>query len=171
MDSFPESFIEKKTVQRIMPDMSVVEKTETIEPVAADLRASTPARWKEVLRYETVRIIASVLGLHPDALEQRHRQRRKKAILIALTIAGTVCLTAAAIFIRLGYIAKLEGDIAKEQARLSTEIAMRTINDLPASFEGDEIALEYVEEAVIKAKSELEALGFTEADDGSGNGG
>ena len=171
IDSFPESFIEKKTVQRIMPDMSVVEKTETIEPVAADLRASTPARWREVLRYETVRIIASVLGLHPDALEQRHRQRRKKAILIALSIAAVICLTAAAIFIRLGYIAKVEGDIAEEQTRLSSEIALRTMNDLPASFEGDELAMSYVEEAVDNARAALDELGLGELLDGSGNGG
>ena len=162
VDSFPEGFIEQKTVRRIMPDMSVIEKTETIEPVAADLRASTPARQKEVLRYETVRITASILGLHPDALEQRHRQRRKRALTIALSIAGVICLTAAAIFIRLGLIAKAEGDIAKEQTRLSTEIAMRTIKELPATFEGDEIALEYINEAVENAKADLAEYGLDE---------
>ncbi len=162
VDSFPEGFIEQKTVRRIMPDMSVIEKTETIEPVAADLRASTPARQKEVLRYETVRITASILGLHPDALEQRHRQRRKRALTIALSIAGVICLTAAAIFIRLGLIAKAEGDIAKEQTRLSTEIAMRTIKELPATFEGNEIALEYINEAVENAKADLAEYGLDE---------
>ena len=170
-DSFPEGFIEQKTVQRIMPDMSVVEKTETIEPVAADLRAATPSRQKEVLRYETVRITASVLGLHPDALEQRHRQRRKRAFTIAVSLVGVVCLTAAAIFLRLGLIAKAEGDIAEQQTRLSIEIASRTIEELPASFEGDEQALEYVYEAVENAKAGLAEYGLDELLDGSGNGG
>ena len=171
VDSFPEGFIEQKTVRRIMPDMSVIEKTETIEPVAADLRASTPARQKEVLRYETVRITASILGLHPDALEQRHRQRRKRALTIALSIAGVICLTAAAIFIRLGLIAKAEGDIAKEQTRLSTEIAMRTIKELPATFEGDEVALEYINEAVENAKADLAEYGLDELLDETENEG
>ena len=171
IDSFPEGFIEKKTVQRIMPDMSVVEKTETIEPVAADLRATTPARKKEVLRYETVRITASVLGLHPDALEQRHRQRRKRALTIVLSIAGVICITAAAIFLRLGLIAKAEGDIAEQQTRLSLEIARRTINELPASFEGDDQALAYVYEAVENAKADLAEYGLDELLDSSGNGG
>ncbi len=171
VDSFPEGFIEQKTVRRIMPDMSVIEKTETIEPVAADLRASTPARQKEVLRYETVRITASVLGLHPDALEQRHRQRRKRALTIALSIAGVICMTAAAIFIRLGLIAKAEGDIAREQARLSTEIAMRTIKELPTTFEGDEIALEYINEAVENAKADLAEYGLDELLVDAENGG
>ncbi len=170
-DSFPEGFIEQKTVRRIMPDMSVIEKTETIEPVAADLRASTPARQKEVLRYETVRITASVLGLHPDALEQRHRQRRKRALTIALTIAGVICLTAAAIFIRLGLIAKAEGDIAREQTRLSLEIANRTFGELPAAFAGDEQAMAYIDEAVENAKAALAEAGLEELPGDPGNGG
>ncbi len=171
IDSFPEGFIEKVTVQRIMPDMSVVEKTETIEPVAADLRASTPSRQKEVLRYETVRITASVLGLHPDDLEQRHRQRRKRALIIALSIAGVICLTTAAIFLRLGLIAKAEGDIAKEQTRLSIEIANRTMNELPAKFEYNEEAQTYIEEAIENAREALAEYGLDELLDGSGNEG
>lgn len=170
-DSFPEGFIEKKIVRRIMPDMSVVEKTETIEPVAADLRASTPARKKEVLKYETVRITASVLGLHPDDLEQRHRQRRKRALIIAVSIAGVICITAAAIFLRLGFIAKAEGDIAAQQTKLSMEIAKRTIDELPASFEGDEQALAYVYGAIENAKADLAEYGLDELLDDSGNAG
>ena len=154
-----------------MPDMSVVEKTETIEPVAADLRASTPARKKEVLKYETVRITASVLGLHPDDLEQRHRQRRKRALIIAVSIAGVICITAAAIFLRLGFIAKAEGDIAAQQTKLSMEIAKRTIDELPASFEGDEQALAYVYGAIENAKADLAEYGLDELLDDSGNAG
>ena len=63
-ESFPEMFIEHQTVRHIMPDMTVIEREETIEPVAADLRGDTPARRKQLLRYETVRIAASVLDLH-----------------------------------------------------------------------------------------------------------
>ncbi len=170
-DSFPESFIEKKVVKHILPDLSVVERVETIEPVAADLRADTPARWKEVLRYETVRIIASMLGLHPDALEQRQRQRRKRAVMAALSVAAAICLTAAAIFLRLGYIAKTEGDIAEEQTRLSVQIAQRTMRELPASFAGEEQALAYVEEAVDNARSALEELGLDELLDSTESGG
>lgn len=113
-DSFPESLLERKKVQRILPDMSVVERVETIEPVAADLRPTTPSRWKQMLHYETVRIVASVLGLHPDDLEQRHRQRRKRSVQAALAMVGVVCALAAGIFLRLGLIARNEGLIAEE---------------------------------------------------------
>ena len=162
VESFPESFIEKKTVQHILPDMSVVERIETIEPVAADLRADSKRRWREVLRYETVRITASVLGLHPDALEQRHRSRRRRAIITTLSATGAVCLFIAALFLRLGYIAKTEGDIAAQQTALSLSIAHRTMTDLPTAFADDPQALLYIDEAIENARADLEDLGLAD---------
>ena len=159
-ESFPENFSEQKLVRHIMPDMSVVERVENIEPIAADLRGDSAARRRAALRYETVRITASVLGLHPDALEQRHRARRKRAVAAALALVAAVSLTATGIFLRLGIIAKKEGDVAQEQTRLSVEIAERTIEELPALFEGDAQALAYVDETVAAARSSLEELGL-----------
>ena len=160
INSFPESFIEKKTVRRIMPDMSVVERVDTIEPVAADLRADTRKRQRELLRYETVRITASVLGLHPDALEQRHRARRRRAIAATLSVVGAVCLAAAAVFLRLGWIARTEGNIAAEQTALSVAIARRTMEELPEAFADEPVALAYIDQAVESARNDLEALGL-----------
>ena len=171
IDSFPESFIEKKTVQKILPDLSVVERVETIEPVAADLRGDTERRRRELLRYETVRITASVLGLHPDDLEQRQRGRRRRAIIALLSIVGIVCLTAAAIFLRLGLIARAEGKIADEQTRLSLSIVQRTMKELPASFEGDEQAMIYIDEAIGHAREALSDLGLDSLLDEAEKGG
>ena len=170
IDSFPESFIEKKKVRHIMPDLSVVERIDTIEPVAADLRADSKRRWREVLRYETVRITASVLGLHPDALEQRHRSRRRKAIAAALALVGTVSLVAAGIFLRLGFIAKTEGDIAEQQTQLSLAIARRTMQDLPAAFADEPEALRYIDDAVENARTDLKELGLEGLLEGEGAG-
>ena len=145
-----------------MPDMSIIERVDTIEPVAADLRGNTRKRQQEVLRYETVRITASVLGLHPDELEQRHRTRRKRAIIAALSVVGAVCLAAAAIFLRLGFIAKAEGDIAAKQAELSVQIARRTMQELPGMFADEPAALEYIDEAIDNARGSLDEIGLAE---------
>lgn len=161
-EAFPDNFSEQKLVRHIMPDMSVVERMEKIEPVAADLRGDTASRRREALRYETVRIIAAVLGIHPDVLMQRHRARRRRAVMASLALAGAISLAAAGIFLRLGLIAKREGDIAREQTRLSVEIVERTLEDLPVLFEGDENALEYVEQAMESARESLRELGLDE---------
>ena len=161
-ESFPENFSEKKLVKHIMPDMSVVEREEVIEPIAADLRADTPAKRRAALRYETVRITASVLGLHPDALERRHQARHRRTVTAVLSLAAAVAFTAAGIFLRLGFLAKKEGDIAREQTRLSASIAARTMEELPVLFAGDEQALAYVDEAVAAARTSLEEIGLSE---------
>ena len=160
IDSFPEYYIKKKTVQKILPDMTVVERVETIEPVASDLRAETRSRWREALSYETVRIIASILGLHPDALEQRHRMRRRKAIIMLVSVIAAVCLGAAGIFAYLGHVARTEGEIADQQAKLCREIAERTMNELPAAFADEPQALVYIQQAVDNARSSLEERGL-----------
>ena len=171
-EAFPERFIERKSVRHILPDMRVVERIETIEPVAADLRGATEKRRREVLRYETVRIAASVLGLHPDDLEQRHRTRRLRAAAAALAVVGAVCLAAAGIFLRLGLIARDEGKIAEEQTKLSLAIAQRTIEVLPAAFDGDEQAMAYIDEAIESTRQSLDELGLgallDEAETGGG---
>jgi len=159
-ESFPDSFIEKKTVQKILPDMTVVERTETIEPVASDLRAETRSRWKEALSYETVRIVASILGLHPDDLEQRHRARHRKAVITLVSVIAAVCLAAAGIFAYLGHVAQTEGEIADQQAKLCVDIAERTMNELPEAFEDEPQALVYIQQAVDNARRSLEELGL-----------
>lgn len=166
-ESFPDSFIEKKTVRKILPDMTVVERIETIEPVASDLRAETRSRWKEALSYETVRIIASILGLHPDDLEQRHRMRHRKAVITLVSVIAAVCLGAAGIFAYLGYVAHTEGEIADQQAKLFVDIAERTMNELPAAFEDEPRAQIYIQQAVDNARSSLEELGLDAPSDES----
>lgn len=164
-ESFPDSFIEKKTVQKILPDMTVFERIETIEPVASDLRAETRSRWKEALGYETVRIVASVLGLHPDDLEQRHRTRRRRAVITLVSVIAAVCLAAAGIFAYLGHVARVEGEIADQQARLCVDIAERTMNELPAAFADEPQALGYIRQAVDSARDSLEELGLDVPDE------
>ena len=172
-DAFPESFIERKMVQHILPDQRVVERMETIEPIAADLRADTPKRRKQLLRYETVRIIASVLSLHPDDLERRQRARQKKTLVSALALATAVTTVVSGIFTGLGLRARNEGRIAEEQTRLSAETAERTMNELPELFADEPLALDYIDEAIQNARSSLAELGLedlldeTESGEGS----
>lgn len=169
-EAFPESFRERKVVRHILPNHRVVERMETIEPVAADLRADTAKRKRQLLRYETVRIVASVLRLHPDDLEQRQHARQRRALVRALSIAAAVVIVISGIFIRLGSIAHKEGRIADEQTRLSLETARRTMHDLPELFADEPLALGYIDEAIEDARSSLAELGQEELLDGTESG-
>lgn len=170
-EAFPESFRERKVVRHILPNHRVIERMETIEPVAADLRADTAKRKRQLLRYETVRIVASVLHLHPDDLEQRQHARQRRALVRVLSIAAAVVIAISGIFIRLGLIARRESRIADEQTRLSVETARRTMHDLPELFADEPLALGYIDEAIEDARSSLAELGQEELLDGTESGG
>ena len=158
VDAFPENFIEKKLVRHILPNGHIVEREETIEPIASDLRGDTPAKKRANLRYETVRIVASCLNLHPDALEQRHRRRRNRLITVIAAGICAVLLAAAGIFLRLGLIAYNEAEIARQQAALSVAAADRIVTELPEMFSDDEKALGYIQDSIEAASAELSEI-------------
>ena len=169
-EAFPESFIERKMVRHILPDLRVIERMETIEPIAADLRADTEKRKKQLLQYETVRIIASVLSLHPDDLEQRQHARQKKNLIRILSMAAAVVLILSGIFLYLGLTARKEGKIADEQTQLSVNTAERTIKELPELFADEPLALDYIKEAIQNARDALAELGLEDLLDGAESG-
>lgn len=160
-DIFPDMFIQHRVVQRILADGSIVNRTETIEPVAADLRAVTPKRRKELLEYETTRIVATVLDLHPDDLERRAARRRKRRILTVVSIVGTLLLAATILFAVLGIRAKREGDLAALQTEQTAKAVRRLTEELPETFP-EEAAQELIEQSVTSAKQALEAAGLGE---------
>ena len=169
-ESFPENFRERKLVRHILPDQRVIERTETIEPVAADLRADTEKRRKQLLRYETVRIVASVMSLHPDDLEQRQQTRQRKTHVRILSAAAAVVLAVSGIFLSLGLVARKEGKIAEAQTQLSVKTARRTIEELPELFADEPLALGYVDEAIQNARNVLTELGLEGLLDGTESG-
>ena len=160
-EAFPEILREKKTVTHALPDGRTIERTEIIEPVAADLRGDTEKKRRQLLRYETVRIAALVLGLHPDELERRHEARKRRSLIRILSVLTAAVLIISGIFTWLGIRARNEGRTADMQTELTVRTAERTIKVLPELFKDDPDALPYIDEAVKKADDELEDLGIS----------
>ncbi|NLW78486.1 MAG: hypothetical protein GXY32_03610 [Ruminococcaceae bacterium] len=134
VEAFPPFFIEEKEVPHMLPDGSIEMQTETIEPVASDLRAQSPGEARRRLAYETVRIVAALVGIHPDVLERRHEKRRKRRMVTLLATVGTLALVVAAVFGYFGVKARQEGAIATRQAQLGAEMATRIFTQLPGHF-------------------------------------
>ena len=157
IEAFPPFFIEKKMVARIQPDGSIIERMETQEPIASDLRASSRREARAMLRYETVRIVASLLGLEPDALERRHAKRVKRRAILTVALVCPVCLAIAVIFGSFYFLAKQEGDTAAAMTQESMRVIDRLVNELPAKFQGNAAAEALVTEAIKEAQDILES--------------
>lgn len=155
LESFPPFFIEEKWVKHIEPDGSIVERKETLEPVASDLRADSRRRANALLRYETVRIVASALGLEPDALEQRHARRAKRRAKAAAAAVCAVLLAVSGTFIYFSTMAKSEGDTATAMTAESMRVIERLVKELPEQFQDDPAAEAYVQQTVSEAMNLL----------------
>ncbi len=166
MEAYPDFFIERHSVTRILPDGSLEERTETLEPVASDLRAAGSRQARQLMRYETVRIVASVLGLEPDALVQRQQRRiRIRAAVMAAAVCA-VCLCVSLIFAYFSAVARREGDIAAAMARESQAVTDRLVTELPARFADDPDALALVNETIQEAMAVSPIGGKTEGGHG-----
>ena len=149
MQVFPPAFIGQRVVRHMLPDARIVERTETIEPVASDLRGTSDRETRRLLRYETIRIVATILGIVPDALEQRHNRRLRRRITMAVSLLGAVLLCSGAVFTWFGIRAMREGQIASLQAELSRASAARLVRDVPAQFADDREALLFIQEGIL----------------------
>lgn len=70
----------------------VDEDGNAVEPLAADVRGATRREVKRKLKTEIVRLAAPLLGCSYDNLRQRHRERRLKKALFALTAIAALAV-------------------------------------------------------------------------------
>ncbi len=161
INSFPDAFIEKRIVQHTLPDGTVEEVTETLEPVASDLRATSPKEAKRLLAYETVRITAALIGVHPDILEQRRERRRRQRIRVMLITIGVASSVTAGIFLGFGLVAAHEGQIAEKQTAAGAEMVDRLFERLPEAFADMPDALFGVDGAILTSVENLFNQGST----------
>ena len=159
VDVFPPAFIEQKLVPHILPDGTTEERLETIEPVASDLRGGNARQTRRLFHYETVRIVASIMGMQPDALEQRHNRRTRRRITAVAAVLSAIFLTTGTIFSWFGARAAHEGSIAERQTEESLAAARRIMEELPVTFADDPQALAYIRDIVLDAVGALYRAG------------
>ena len=89
-ESFPEA-LRFKTEKTVLPDGSVTETPEEIEPLAADVRAGDISKkLKKLRKTEYLRIAAPILGMRFDDLYQRRKRERNKKLLIGCSCAAVL---------------------------------------------------------------------------------
>lgn len=137
--------------------------------ITSDLRANSKRTATKLLRYETVRIVAALLGVRPDVLEQREQKRIKRRRTTIVAVAGAVCITMAATFGYFGAVAKAEGDIAAAQTAEGAKMVSRMMGELPLQFADlpetlpviDETALEGAESMILHGSQNLIQMNLT----------
>lgn len=90
-ESFPEELLyQEETIEN--PDGSRKTVKKLKEPLAADVRGKNKRAMKKAMKKEILRLLAPMFSLSYDDLRQRHRERRMRRILTAVTLGAAVCL-------------------------------------------------------------------------------
>jgi WD40 repeat protein len=105
-ESFPKQLCYVK--KQAFGDGSQAEILVEVEPLAADIRASSEREMFKKLRTEILRLLSPMLNCGFDDLKQRHRERRIKAIL-------TASLSISAFFIAFGAVSMYQSMVISRQ--------------------------------------------------------
>ncbi len=111
--------IEGEPNESFPPELLTDENGNPVEPLAADVRGSDPAEVKKKLKTEIMRLAAPLLHCSYDDLRQRHRERKIRRIIAAMS-TGMVLLAGIAGFSI--YTARTVQKAAEEIRRANIEI-------------------------------------------------
>ncbi|MBR6019311.1 MAG: TIR domain-containing protein [Lachnospiraceae bacterium] len=108
--------------QSFPPMLLVDESGNTVEPLAADVRGTTPAERNRKFKTELLRLAAPILGCTYDDLRQRHRERiLKRNLMVAGVAAGIIAVAGAAFGVYNARVADRMKKLADEKAVLAEE--------------------------------------------------
>lgn len=90
-ESFPEELLYGEEIVK-HPDGTEEVVKKPMEPLAADIRGKNKKEMLKAMRTEMLRLLAPMFSLTYDDLRQRHKERRMKRILTAVSIGAAICL-------------------------------------------------------------------------------
>lgn len=133
-EAFPE-LLTKEDVKEIDENGNEIIKTRYIEPLAADVRGKDNKERKKKIEDTTLRLSAAMLGINYDDLKQRHRERKLKQTMSAITVAF-VCMLIFSLTC-LGMLLRIQKQSLEIQAQ-SSEIQKQSSEILKKSVEIEE---------------------------------
>lgn len=133
-EAFPE-LLTKEDVKEIDENGNEIIKTRYIEPLAADVRGKDNKERKKKIEDTTLRLSAAMLGINYDDLKQRHRERKLKQTMSAITVAF-VCMLIFSLTC-LGMLLRIQKQSLEIQAQ-SDEIQKQSNEILKKSVEIEE---------------------------------
>ena len=120
-ESFPEA-LTKEEYEVTNPDGSKETKIRTFEPLAADVRGKNNKEVKKKLDDAVLRISAALFGLGYDDLKQRHKERKMKRTLTAISGIATGLLIFSAVCIAMMFKIMVQSEMILDQ---NNEISAR----------------------------------------------
>lgn len=168
--SFPEPLFEKRTVRWLDEDGRERFATETVEPLAVDIRAESPKASLRLLGHLRVKVIAALIGVPDDALERRHFKRTRRRLVTIAAVLALIFVLAGSFFAYMWLNTERQLDIAVQKAQISKDLFTKICSEYPERFSHIPAAVPVIEDILLDSLEQLkvaESIIFEKLDLGS----
>ena len=153
--SFPDPLFEKRPSHWLDEDSVKRSVTETVEPLAVDIRAKNPKASLRLLRQLKVKVVAAMIDVPYDALERRHYKRTRRRLMTAAAILVSVPILAGSFFTYMWWNTKRQMDIAVEKAQISKDLFTKICSEYPERLSHIPSALPVIDEILLDSLEQL----------------
>ena len=157
--SFPEPLFEKRVLSWIDEDGQERRITETVEPLAVDIRAEGPKISLRLLRHLRVKVVAALIGVPYDTLERRHFKRTRRRLLTTAAVLVSVLVLAGSFFTYMWWNTKRQMDIAVEKAQISKDLFTKICSEYPERLSHIPDAVPVIEDILLDSLEQLKVAG------------
>jgi hypothetical protein len=155
VNSFPPGLFSKRTITLIDDNGRPKEYSETIEPLAADIRSQSKRKCLEQIPHATHKIMAAIIGCNYDDLVQRFLRRSQKRQLILTVFFSSILISILLIIGSLWFLSKMEKDKAVLQTEKTISLLKDVYENLPKLFINNPDALDSVNNILLNSVDNL----------------
>ena len=152
-ESFPEA-LTKEPVEITKPDGTKEIELRSVEPLAADVRGKNNKEIKKKLDDAVLRIAAAIFNLGYDDLKQRHKERKMKRTLSAISGIAAGLLLFSAVCLAMTFKIMVQSEIILDQNKDIVEQNNRiTLLAQELEFKNQDLSAQYKETHINYAKA------------------
>lgn len=153
--AFPPEFFEKRKSIITFNDGTTQEITEIVEPLAIDVRAKDIKSSLSLLHHTRIKIVAALIGVSYDTLEQRHEKRIRQRLKTIALLAILLPVILGGFFTYLWFNSKHKTEIAIAKTQLSKDLLADMCLNYPLLFQDTPEIQPYVDLLLVNSLEKL----------------
>lgn len=156
--AFPIELFKERKATITFSDGVTQEIVETIEPLAIDLRANDIKVSLSLLRHARIKIVAALINVSYDTLEQRHEKRTRRRLRLLVSILISVPIILGSVFTYLWINAEQKIDIAIKKTEISKDLLVNMCENYPLFFQGIPEIKPFVNDLLVNSIEKLRVV-------------
>lgn len=149
-ESFPTLLFQERETHLVSEDGDVKTIREVVEPLAVDIRSDKPETALKLISHARIKIVAALIGVSYDTLEQRHFKRARRRWMVIFSLIVLVPAVLFSVFTWLWFHAEKQIAVAEQKTKIANDLFAHICSGYPEEFRKIPEAIPIVHEMLIK---------------------